>query len=583
MTSSLWFSQDKQDQPRQLVKCPTGIRGLDDITFGGLPQGRPTLICGKAGCGKTLMAMEFLVRGALDQNEPGVFVSLEESTDELVQNVASLGWDLDALVAEQRLILEHIPIEPSQFEETGSYDLEALLVRIGHAIDRIQARRVVLDTLETLFSGLSDKFLVRTELRRLFLWLKAKGVTAIITAESGENTLTRHSIEEYVSDCVIFLDQRIQQDLSTRRLHIVKYRGSKHSSNEYPFLIEADGIVVLPLTSVGLDYTVSSERISTGLDRLDEMLGGQGIYRGSSLLISGTSGTGKSSLCAHFAAENCRRKERCLYVAFEESASQIIRNMQSIGVTLSPYQEAGLLEFHALRPTLYGLEMHLVKICQIVQEFKPSMVIFDPISSLHAAGEIYHIQSFLMRLVDFLKTRSITIILTNLTSGGTPLEATDVGISSLMDTWLLLRDQENNGERNRLLFILKARGTRHSNQVREFRMSSEGIDLLDVYLGAGEIVTGTARVIQETREAAEALERQKMIERKQHEIERKRLIMEAQIKALRAEFESEKESIEYLITKAQTHETQLFYEEQERAKHRYAETSSLNFANQAPS
>ncbi|MBD2258525.1 circadian clock protein KaiC [Pseudanabaena sp. FACHB-2040] len=555
---------------RQLTKCPTGIRGLDEITYGGLPQGRPTLICGRAGCGKTLMAMEFLVRGA-EANEPGVFISLEESTDELAQNVASLGWDVDTLVAKKLLALDYIHIERTQIEETGDYDLEALFVRIGYAIDRIQAKRVVIDTLETLFGNLSNTALVRSELRRLFLWLKAKGVTAIITAESGDHSLTRHGIEEFVSDCVMVLDQRIQQDLSTRRLHIAKYRGSQHSSNEYPFLIESNGIVVLPLTSVELNYTVSSERISTGVKRLDGMLGGKGIYRGSSVLISGTSGTGKSSLSGHFAAASCSRGERCLYVAFEESANQIIRNMRSIGLDLETPQQSGLLKFHALRPTFYGLEMHLVKICQLVQDFEPKMVIFDPISSLTSAGLFHHIQSFLMRLVDFLKAQGISIVLTNLTTDGTPLESTDVGISSLMDTWLLLRDQETNGERNRLLFVLKSRGTHHSNQVREFRMTSQGIEMLDVYLGPDGIVTGTARLVKEAQAAAEAVARQQAIERKQHEIERKRLIMEAQIHALQAEFEAEKDDIDRLVEQAQQHESQLLQEQRSRAKYRYAE------------
>ncbi|HEY9877653.1 MAG TPA: circadian clock protein KaiC [Leptolyngbyaceae cyanobacterium] len=557
---------------KHLVKCPTGIRGLDDITYGGLPQGRPTLICGKAGCGKTLMAMEFLVRGAIDLGEPGVFISLEESPDELAQNVASLGWNLDELIEKKLLVMDYIHIERTQLEETGAYDLEALFVRIGHAIDRINAKRITIDTLETLFGSLSDTALVRSELRRLFLWLKAKGVTAIITAESGDSgSLTRHGIEEYVSDCVLVLDQRIEQDLSTRRLHIVKYRGSRHSSNEYPFLIEADGIVVLPLTSVELDYAVSSESISTGVERLDTMLGNQGIYRGSSTLISGTSGAGKSSLSAHFAKASCDRNERCLYVAFEESSNQIIRNMRSIGLDLETPKREGLLKFHALRPTLYGLEMHLVKICQLVQEFEPKLVIFDPISSLNAAGLFHHVQSFLMRLVDFLKSRGITIVLTNLTSGGSDLETTDIGISSLMDTWLLLRDQESGGERNRLLFVLKARGMHHSNQVREFRMTHRGIEILDVYLGSDGIVTGTARMVKEAEAAAEALARQQAIERKKYEIERKRLILEAQIQTLRAEFEAEEKNVENFIDQARQQENQLLQEQQSRAKLRYAD------------
>ena len=457
-------------------------------------------------------------------------------------------------------------IERSQFEETGIYDLEALFARIGYLIDQIDAKRVVLDTLETLFGSLSDAALVRAELRRLFQWLKSKGVTAIITAESGENTLTRHGTEEYVSDCVIVLDQRIQRDLSTRRLRIIKYRGSQHSSNEYPFLIESDGISVLPLTSATLEYAVPSEHRSTGVKELDQMLDGQGIFCGSSVLISGTAGTGKSSLASHFAAAACGRGERCLYFAFEESSSQIIRNMGSIGLQLQPFVDQGLLKFCAIRPTSFGLETHLVKLSQLVHDFQPKMVIFDPISGLIAAGQYHHVQSFLVRLVDFLKNQGITTVMTSLTVGGMALEATETGISSLMDVWLLLRDQEENGERNRLLYVLKARGIKHSNQVREFRLTDQGIELIEVYLGAGGIVTGTARAVQEAQEEADALVRQQAIARRQNEVERKRLIMEAQIKALKAEFEWEKEELDQAIQQAEAREQQLIYDQRKRAK-----------------
>jgi circadian clock protein KaiC len=510
----------------------------------------------------------------MDYHEPGAFISFEESVNELVQNVASLGWDLEALQAKKLFGLDYIHIERSQFQETGTYNLEALFARIGYAIDQIGAKRVVLDTLETLFGHLSDSALVRAELRRLFLWLKSKDVTAIITAESGDNKLTRHGIEEYVSDCVIALDQRIMEDLSTRRLRIIKYRGSQHSSNEYPFLIEDDGIVVLPLTSATLDYAVTTEQIATGVDSLDQMLDGGGIFRRSSVLISGTAGTGKSSLCAHLARACCDRDEKCLYIAFEESASQVIRNMASIGVDLETPRNKGLLKFFAMRPTSLGLEMHLVKISQMVAEFQPQMVIFDPISGITSAGQHHHVQSFLIRLVDFMKTHAITTIMTSLTSGGGPLESTEVGISSLMDVWLLLRDQEENGERNRLLYVLKARGINHSNQVREFKLTSQGIDLVDVYLGPGGVSTGTARAIQEAQESVEAEVRQQSIERRRQEIERKRLVMEAQIQALRAEFEMEKDDLEQMVQQAQTRETQILREQRERAKLRGVDNNS---------
>ncbi|MFP4124228.1 circadian clock protein KaiC [Coleofasciculus sp.] len=561
-----------QTNQTKLNKCPTGIQGLDEITNGGLPQGRPTLLCGKAGCGKTLMAMEFLVRGATEYQEPGVFISFEESPDELTQNVASFGWDLTALAAQKKLTIHYVHIDRTQIQETGEYDLEALFIRLGYAIDSINAKRVVLDTLEVLFTGLQNNAIVRSELRRLFLWLKEKGVTAIITGESGQNTLTRQGLEEYVSDCVIFLNQRIINELATRRLHIIKYRGSRHGTNEYPFLIEEDGISVLPLTSVGLDYQVSNQRISTGVERLDTMLGGEGYFRGSSVLISGTAGTGKSSLCAHFANATCLRGERCLYFAFEESASQIIRNMRSIGINLEPSIQKGLLKIQAMRPTFYGLETHLVKIHRFINEFKPTVVIIDPISNLTDIGNYMQIKSFMMRLVDFFKTHQITTVLTHLNLGGNPLEQTDIGISSLMDTWLLLRDDESSGERNRLLYVLKSRGMKHSHQVREFRLTDTGVQLVDVYLGASGVMAGTARTIQEAQEKAEALVRRQTIERKQHEIERKRQIMAVQIQALQAEFETQKEEIEQMIQQEKLREKTLIQDRRLRAQIRHSDS-----------
>jgi len=460
-----------------LPKSPTGIPGMDEITGGGLPKGRPTLIAGSAGCGKTLFAMEFLVNGALQYNEPGVFVAFEENAEELAQNVASLGFDLNNLKKEKKLIIDHIQIERSEIAETGEYDLEGLFIRLGHAIDTIGAKRVVLDTIEVLFGALPNQTIVRAELQRLFRWLKNKGVTAIITAERGDRTMTRFGLEEYVADCVILLDHRVTEQVSTRRLRIVKYRGTLHGTSEYPFLIGKNGISVLPITSLALNHRVSSERISTGIKEIDNMLDGKGFYRGSSVLLSGTAGTGKSSLSAAFVDAACSRGERCLYFAFEESTSQILRNMRSIGIDLASHVKKGLLQFHVARPTLYGLEMHLVTMYDLINEHNPDVVVLDPITDFFAVGTKAEVKATITRMIDFLKTKQITAFFTSYTTEEDGDDQSIVGISSLIDAWISLRNLEINGERHRGLFILKSRGMPHSNQIRSFQLTDHGIQI----------------------------------------------------------------------------------------------------------
>ena len=463
---------------QELAKCPTGIRGLDEITNGGLPRGRPTLVCGAAGCGKTLLAMEFIVRGAREFNEPGVFMAFEETEAELSDNVASLGFDLAGLVRRKKVVLDHVHIERSEIEETGAYDLEGLFVRLGCAIDEIGAKRVALDSLEALFAGLPNEMILRAELRRLFRWLKEKGVTVVITGEQGEGTLSRHGLEEYISDCVIFLDHRVINQVGTRRLRIVKYRGSSHGTNEYPTMIDERGLSVLPISSLGLDYGVTKKRVPTGVPQLDAMLDGNGYFKGSSVLVSGTAGTGKSSLAASFVDAACRRGERCLYLAFEESPAQIVRNMASIGFDLDPWVSKGLLRFHAVRSTLYGLEQHLVALHKLVEKFRPAVVVMDPVTNLITIGDTPEVMAMLTRVIDYLKMKGVTALFTSLTGGGACDERTDVGISSLMDTWLLLRNVEEGGDRKRLLHILKSRGMAHSSQVRHFLLTDSGIQVL---------------------------------------------------------------------------------------------------------
>ncbi|MDP5202248.1 circadian clock protein KaiC [Flavobacterium sp. DG2-3] len=540
----------KQTIPHTFIfpKTPTGVDGLDEITDGGFPKGRPTLICGGAGCGKTLLSMQFLIKGITEYNEPGVFMSFEEPSDDLTLNVKSLGFDLEKLKADKMLVVDHVRVERSEIEEAGEYDLDGLFIRLGHAIDSIKATRVVLDTIETLFSGLDNQAVLRAELRRLFHWLKQKGVTAIITGERGEATLTRQGLEEYVSDCVIVLDHRVIEQISTRRLRIVKYRGSTHGTNEYPFLIDEDGISVLPITSLKLDNEVSSEIVSTGFTGLNEMFYQGGFYRGSNILVSGTAGTAKTTIACYFATEQCKNNEKTIYFAFEESPQQLVRNMKSIGVDLQQYIDNGTLQIHSSRPSLNGLELHLLTLRKLIKEFKPTTIVIDPISNLISVGSDHEVRSMLVRLIDMLKVNNITALFTSLnkqTDNMRP-DLAEESVSSLVDTWITVRDMEGIGERNRGIFIIKARGMGHSNQVREFVITDNGIELLDVEMGPQGILTGAARKSYKFKQTLSDIKLQNEISRKDREIERKRKVLEANIEALKNEFESAEEELSIL-------------------------------------
>lgn len=529
-------------------KTPTGVDGLDEITDGGLPKGRPTLICGGAGCGKTLLSMQFLIKGITEYNEPGVFMSFEEPSDDLTLNVKSLGFDLEKLKADKKLVVDHVRVERSEIEEAGEYDLDGLFIRLGHAIDSIKATRVVLDTIESLFAGLDNQAILRAELRRLFHWLKTKGVTAIITGERGEATLTRQGLEEYVSDCVIVLDHRVIEQVSTRRMRIVKYRGSTHGTNEYPFLIDDDGISVLPITSLKLNNEVSSDVISTGVPGLDEMFEGGGFYRGSNILISGTAGTAKTTVASYFADEQCKKNERVIYFAFEESPQQLVRNMKSIGIDLERHIKKGNLQIHSSRPSLNGLELHLLTLRKLIKDYEPTTIVIDPISNLITVGSQQEVRSMLVRLIDMLKANNITALFTSLnkqTDNFRP-DLAEESVSSLVDTWITVRDMEGIGERNRGIFIIKARGMGHSNQVREFVITNKGIELLDVELGPQGILTGSARKTHLFRKTISDIKLQNEISRKDREIERKRKVLQANIEALRNEFESAEEELSIL-------------------------------------
>src|SRR6266403_1835012 len=541
----------------RLEKSPTGIAGFDEVTSGGLPKGRPTIVCGGPGCGKTMLAVEFLVRGATEFNEPGVLMTFEETSEEMSKNVASLGFDLKKLAARKKLVLEYVRIEPAEIQETGEYDLEGLFIRLQHAVKSIGAKRVVLDTVEAIFSGFSNTGILRAEIRRLFRWLKDHGLTTVVTAEKGEGSLTRYGLEKYVSDCVIFLDHRVTDQISTRRMRVVKYRGASHIADEIPFLIDERGFSVLPSSSMTLDHAVSNERVSSGVKDLDDMLEGKGFYRGSSVLVSGTAGSGKTSLAAHFAQQTCRDGERCLYVALEESPAQAMRNMRSISIDLEKQVKRGLLRFEAWRPTQSGLEMHLLQIHKLVEQHKPATVIIDPLTSF-MVGSRNQLHSMLMRLIDFLKTQQITGFFTALTAGrNKEIEETDVGVSSLIDTWIFARDVELNGERNRCFHVLKSRGMANSNQIREFLMSKEGIRLLPVYVGSGTVLTGSARATQEARERAESLLRQQTAEEQQRVLQGKRKALEAQIAALRWEYAQEEARVTVVTQQEERREREL--------------------------
>lgn len=583
MTTPARTRKKESSQP-ELAKCATGIAGFDEIAFGGVPRGRPTLVCGSAGCGKTLFGLEFLVRGARDYGEPGVCISFEEPGPDLAANVRSLGFDLAMLEKDRKLVIDYIQIEKDQIAETGEYDLEGLFVRIGHAIDSVKAKRILLDTPEALFAGLSDQGVLRSELRRLFIWLKNKGVTAIITGEQGDGKLTRHGLEEYISDCVVLLDQRVDHSVVTRRLRIMKYRGSRHGTNEYPFLIDKQGISVLPVTSVGLAHAAFEERISSGIPGLDEMLSGKGYFRGSSILVSGTAGSGKTSVAASFLVSACERGEPALYFTFEESPEQLLRNMRSIGLNLDRWRKQGLLFVRAARPSAFGLEMHLVQMHQLIRELNPRAVVLDPISSLLGDAAQHDVKTMVLRMVDHLKHTGATALFTTLMDSP-GLETTDINLSSLVDTWIQLKNIETDGERNRLVQILKSRGMAHSNQVREFNLSDNGIELNPVYLGSAGVLTGSARIQQEARERQQEAARKQELQRRQSVLQRALRTLDTQIHALRAEREAQERELAAIGTEETTYRAALNEERQTLSvsRHRPTETKQNGTANKSGS
>jgi len=520
-----------------IPKCPTGIKGFDEVLFGGIPKGRSTMVLGNVGCGKTLLAMEFLVHGVQEFSEPGLFVSFEEKKEDLLEDMQSFGWDLEEAESNGEILIKHMDLHEGEFLESGEYDLGGLFARLELAIKKLDAKRVVLDTVESLFTTYKRVGALRAEFKRLIRWLKDKGVTSIITGETDSVGKTRCGVEEYISDCVILLDNRIQQQVPTRRLRVVKYRGSFHGANEYPFIISENGIALLPITSVGLNYDVAEAFVSSGLESLNEMLGGSGFYRGSSVLISGVAGTGKSSLACQFMNAACERGERCLYLSLEESVWQVARNMRSIGLDIEPHIQNGLLVFEPTRPTMCGLEYHLVKLIKLLETYDPHHLIIDPVSSFLTVGQPVEVKAMMSRLMDYLKMRQITTVMTNLSGENQQNELTQIEISSLMDTWIALQMIRTQNEQNRLIYIIKSRGMAHSNQMREFIITNQGITLIDVYTGPEGVKLGTARALQEAQDDVAATlkkdERQAIL----LQLERKKKMLDAQIESLKAEYE----------------------------------------------
>ena len=531
-------------QLRPLAKSLTGISGFDEISAGGLPKGRTSIVCGGPGCGKTMFGVEFLVRGALEFGEPGVLMAFEESPEDIAKNVSSLGFDIEDLSKRKKLFLDFISVEPNEVKESGDYDLEGLFIRLQSAINAVGAKRVMFDTLEALFSGFSNPQILRAEFRRLFRWLKDRGLTTIITAERGDGNLTRYGLEEYVSDCVILLDHRIKDQVSERRLRIVKYCGTRHGADEYPFLVDERGMSILPLSSLQLQHKVWNERVSSGIPDLDDLLEGKGYFRGTSVLVTGTAGSGKTTVAASFVDAACRRGERCLYIDFEESRLQVARNMKSVGIDLDHWGRKGLYRPEAWRPTQFGIEMHLLRIHRLIEKHKPQCVVIDPITNLLNGSGDKAVYSMLMRLMDFLKSSGITALYISLTAGGEVAEQTSVGISSLTDTWILLRDLESNGERNRCIYVLKSRGMAHSNQLREFIITRRGIRLIAPYIGPGGVLTGSSRLNQEAKENAEAVQREWDVLQKERDVQRRRAALHGQVTSLQSELAAAEKEVQ---------------------------------------
>jgi circadian clock protein KaiC len=520
-------------------KVPTGIRGFDELCAGGLPEGRVTLVCGGAGTGKTIFGMEVLARGAREFAAPGLLVSFDESARELAEDVSAFDFGHEDLVARKLLAVEVVRVGNAEPTAPGGYDLDALLGRLERSIASIGAKRIVLDAVDVIFDLLAGARMLRTEFARLLRGLKALGATVIVTCERGSGTFSRYGLEEYLADCVIALDQRVQEQIATRRLRIVKYRGSLHAKDEVPFTIDEHGLNLAPIASVGLDHTAVDERISMGVPRLDTMLGGQGVFRGSTVLISGVSGAGKTSIAAHALVAACGRGERCSYFAFEESSHQIMRNMRSIGLDLERWVRAGVLEFHVARPTSYGLERHFTNIEREIERAAPRVVVIDPISGFDVVGTQKEVHGMLTRLVDCLKRRGITAFLTSLAYAPPgAIESTSMGLSSIVDTWLLVQIVEGSGERNRALYVLKSRGMAHSNQVREFVFTDQGVDLVDVYVGTRGVLTGTARLTQAAKEQEEVRAAREAVARQRRELALKQRVLQARIAALEAELEA---------------------------------------------
>ena len=529
----------------------TGVKGLDDVLGGGIPQGHAMLLVGKPGTGKSILSMEYLLHGIELHKENGVYISFEESEKQIISNAASFGWKFEEMVKKNKLAISYIDMQPEQMRTVGDYDLSALILRVKGAIKKVNARRVVIDGINNLLSTFDDERIIRSDLLRLIREIKEVNATIFITGERGHDSWSKMGFEEYLADGLMHLDNRTDGNYQTREIQVVKCRGINHYTGKSPFIINSEGMSIRPLITADFDYKVLKSRVSTGIADIDNMLGGKGLYRGSTVYITGPSGAGKTSISSSFANGACSRGERALFLAFEESSDQIIRNMKSIGLSLDKWVNEKLLYFYTARATTNSLEGHLDNIMTMVREVEPTCVVLDPISAFRPIANENETKLMLIRLNDYLRARKITTVFTALSSDGEYSEHADVQLSSIADTWIVVRIMDYKGERNNVMQLMKSRGMSHSRQMKEMYFTGNGLKLQNVYQGPEGVLTGAARIGQEKYEKLKEARNVIEIDKNRKKIERKKSLLEASIEALKHEYEEELEALHAAIEEAE--------------------------------